>query len=266
MNNIVTIYRFNTPFLNISEEKDNLISLVKKIEKSIEFDWINFKQIRKKEWNYHKISLLFEDDLWKVDFYYISRVWSNVYHLPLFKLNIFLRNDFLVSEDYKKRVVDFLNNIFECFDWLNEKEFLIDINPDIYYKKGLFWFKKYPVYDFYDIEKARELFENKWWIEVVEDFIKKFSKKNFELTKEKAEYYHTLHWIFLYFIYLVFILYQNISNTSNAKKQLKEIIATGIYEWQIDLMNKRLSYVEDIHTKTFEKYKNRLELFFKLFD
>jgi hypothetical protein len=38
MHNIATIYRFNTPFLDISSERDSLISVIKKIEKSIEFD------------------------------------------------------------------------------------------------------------------------------------------------------------------------------------------------------------------------------------
>jgi hypothetical protein len=38
MHNISTIYRFNTPFLNLENEKKGLLSVIKKIEKSIEFD------------------------------------------------------------------------------------------------------------------------------------------------------------------------------------------------------------------------------------
>jgi len=38
MHNISTIYRFNTPFLNLQNERDGLLTVIKKIEKSIEFD------------------------------------------------------------------------------------------------------------------------------------------------------------------------------------------------------------------------------------
>jgi hypothetical protein len=42
MHNIATIYRFNTPFLNLENEIYNLVSVIKKVEKSIEFDGIGF--------------------------------------------------------------------------------------------------------------------------------------------------------------------------------------------------------------------------------
>ena len=42
MYNISTIYRFNTPFLDISTEKDNLVSVLNKIKLSLKFDGISF--------------------------------------------------------------------------------------------------------------------------------------------------------------------------------------------------------------------------------
>jgi hypothetical protein len=44
MHNISTIYRFNTPFLDLKNERDGLLTVIKKIEKSIEFDGISFKK------------------------------------------------------------------------------------------------------------------------------------------------------------------------------------------------------------------------------
>ena len=44
MHNIATVYRFNTPFLNLSDEKENLLWVLKKIEKSIAFDWIKYEK------------------------------------------------------------------------------------------------------------------------------------------------------------------------------------------------------------------------------
>lgn len=265
MHNIATIYRFNTPFLDISKERDSLVSVIKKIEKSIEFDWMKFKKIKKQEWNYFKITLKFEEDLWKIEFFYISKVALNIYHLPIFKLNIFLAEKFLLTNESKQKTVKFLNNIFECFDWLSEKEFLIDLDNSLYYKKSWMWFKYGPNYDFSDIEVIRESFEAGNWIKQMEDFIKKFSNSEFILTYSKSEYFHKLHGIFLYFIYLVFLMYQNLEKTSKAKKELETVISEEIYEIQAWLMKERLAFVEKIHLNTFNQYKKKLELFFNLF-
>jgi len=158
-----------------------------------------------------------------------------------------------------------LNNIFECFDWLNEKEFLIDINNWVFYESGFFKTKKSPLYDFSDINKIQKKFETKNGIKILENFINKYSNSNFELTYQKSKYYHKIHSIFLYFIYIVFLMYQNIKKTNITLKELKDIDCDWIFEWHISLIQKRLHYIEQIHNDTFQKYRNRLELFFKLF-
>lgn len=265
MHNIATIYRFNTPFLNVENEKNNLISVIKKIEKSIEFDWINIDKVIKNEWNYYNIILSLGDNLWKIEFFYISKVIHNNYYLPVFKVNIFLNDKFLFSNELKEKAVKFLNNIFECFDWLNEKEFLIDLNDELYYTKWLFKTKTYLYYDFSNIEIIRTNFENEEWMVLLEQFILRYTDKNYVLTKENSEEYHKIHWIMLYFIYLVFLMYQNIESTTNAKKELENTISSEIFEWQIELVKNRLLYVDLQQKNTFEQYNNRLELFFKMF-
>ena len=264
MHNIVTIYRFRTPFVNIQDEKVNLKSVIKKVENSLEFDWIVFKRISSYEWDYYKISLLTPDNITKVDFYYVKKL-DLEYFFPIFKLNIFISNAYLVWSHNKYKLISFLNNIFECFDWLNEKEFLIDIDNSVYYKKSFFSSKLYPNYDFYDIDDIQKNFEEKEWFVLIKDFINKFSNKTFILDLKSSAYYHKLHSIFLYFIYLVFLMHQNIKKTSEIKKELEEVKKNWIYEWNIVLFKKRLSYIENLHSSTFIKYKNRLELFFKLF-
>lgn len=265
MYNIATIYRFKTPFLDIFNERDNLISVIKKIRKSIEFDWMKFETKTSHEWSYYKIVYDFEDNLWRIEFFYVKDIWIKVYHLPIFKLNIFLNQKFLLTNSSKQKTVKFVNNIFECFDWLNEKEFLIDIDNSLYYKNGIFSRKIRANYDFSDIEKIRESFESQDGMEKLEEFIKKFSNKEFLLTYSKSDYFHKLHWIFLYFVYLVFLMYQNLEKTDSAKRELQSVISEWVYESQIELMKNRLEYVEEMHLNTFEQYKNRLELFFKMF-
>ena len=265
MLNISTIYRFNTPFLDIEKEKNGLLTVIKKIEKSIEFDGIVFNKLSNKEWNYYKIVLDFNESLWKIELFYISEIKTTIYHLPVFKLNIFLNKKFLLTNDSKKKAIKFLNNIFECFDWLNEKEYLIDINNNLYYKSWLISLKKRASYDFSNLEKIKDDFESKNWMELLKIFIIKFRDKSFVLTKNNADQYHKLHWILLYFIYLVFLISQTLERTNITQTNLNSVEVEWIYEWQISLMKKRLNYVDEVNRDTFERYKNRLELFFKLF-
>lgn len=265
MYNIATIYRFNTPFLNLENEKKGLLLVIKKIEKSLEFDWLNFNKKSKLELNYHKVLLDFQGWRWKVVFHYISDVEKNIYHLPIFKLDIFLDDKFLLSNSLKEKSVKFLNNIFECFDWMNEKEFLIDLNNDFYYKKWLFWTKVYPYYDFSNIDKIKSDFESKNGMDLLENFILKFQGKSFILTKNNSDEYHKLHGILLYFIYLVFLMSETIERSKKTKKTLDSIEQDWTYGWNIDLINTRLQYVTDINKSSFDRYKNRLGLFFKMF-
>ena len=263
MHSIASIYRFNTPFLDISNEKDNLINVLTKIKQSLKFDWIIFNEKKELIGNYYKITLIFQNNLWKIEFFYIDSITE--FYLPIFKLNIFVNNNFLVWKN-KEKTVKFLTNIFECFDWLNEKEYLIDLDVNIYYLKWLFKVRKYPHYDFSNLNKIRNDFEEKKWLELLTDFINRFKNKDYILTKENSKEYHKLHWILLYFIYLVFLMYQNLEKSSIAKKELETVENTWIYEWQINLMKQRLKYVDDLNILTFNKYKDRLESFFSLFN
>ncbi len=80
--------------------------------------------------NYHKIILDLENKLWKIEFFYLINNITE-YYLPVFKLNIHLSTRFLENNQVKRKTTLFLTNVFECFDWLNEREFLIDIDNTI---------------------------------------------------------------------------------------------------------------------------------------
>jgi hypothetical protein len=165
----------------------------------------------------------------------------------------------------QKKKLKFLSNIFECFDWLNEKEYLIDLDDNLYYKNWFFSSKKRPSYDFSNLDKIKNDFESKNWMQLLKNFIRKFQNKNYILTRDNADEYHRLHWILLYFIYLIFLMSQTLEKTSKAQKNLNNLEAEWIYEWQIDLMKERLNYINELNRDTFERYKSRLALFFKMF-
>ena len=264
MYNTATIYRFYTPFLDIDNEKNNLTGVMKKIQKSLNFDWVNFDKKTEEQEKYFKISFVFNSEMWKIDFYYLKKLLEDQYFLPIFKMDIYLNNKFLLNNETKKRTVQFLNNIFECFDWLNEKEYLIDLDNTIYYKEWFFSIKKYPSYDFRDLEDIRKKFESKNWIKLLQEFIQKLQTWDFILTRENSHKYHTFYWILLYFIYLVYIMHLNIIKTSKTVKELEDLWDKMQNNGHLLMMKKRLEIVDDLNLVTYKNYKQKLEIFFNL--
>lgn len=267
MHKISTTYRFYTPFLDVNSEKDNLLSVIKKIEKSLIFDWIDFNKLEKK-WNkYYKITLEFFSMWWKIDIFFINSLEKDEYFLPIFKIDIYLELEIFLLNNYtRKKTVNLLNNIFECFDWLDEKEYLIDLDDSIFYSSWLFNSKKYPNHDFLDLEQIRKNFENENWVKVLEDFIKSIQSWNYVLTKENTKTYFKFYWVLLYFIYLLYIMHLNIQKTSETLTELEKLWDDTQNDIHIQLMKQRLSYVDDLTIVTYENYKEKLELFFNLLD
>ena len=266
MHNISTIYRFFTPFLDVDKEKKNLWGVMKKIEKSLVFDWIKFTKTTINNNLYFKITLEFEEKMGKIDFYYIKSLKKDMYFLPIFKCDIYLNNKFLLNNITKKRTISFLNNIFECFDWLNEKEYLIDLDNTMYYEFWFFKSKKRANYDFSNLETIRKKFENKDWIKLLENFINHFQKWDFILTADNSHKYHSFYWMLIYFLYLVYIMHLNINKTAEVLKELEDLWDNISNNSHIKLMKIRLKYVDDLSLVNYKNYKQKLELFFNLLD
>ena len=264
MHNISTIYRFYTPFLDVENEKNNLTWVMKKIEKSLVFEWVNFERKTEELEKYYKISLFFEKNMWKIDFYYIKSLNTKEYFLPIFKCDIYLNNKFLLNNITKKSTVLFLNNIFECYDWLTEKEYLIDLDNNLFYKTWFFSRKKYPNHDFRDLEEIRKKFETKNWIKLLEEFIFNLQNWDFILTKNNSKKYHSFYWMLIYFLYLVYIMHLNIIKTSKTVKELEDLWTNLENNWHIQLMKERLKIVDDLNLVTYKTYKEKLEIFFNL--
>jgi hypothetical protein len=89
---------------------------LKKIEKSLVFDGINFEKTTEEQEKYFKISLIFNENMGKIDLYYLKKLYTDQYFLPIFKMDIYLHLKFMQTNETKKRAILFLNNIFECFD------------------------------------------------------------------------------------------------------------------------------------------------------
>lgn len=261
MHNLASIYRFNTPFLNIENEKNHLLEIKNKIKLFLSQDIWEIIENAWVKWGYHIFSLQDKENILSVQFHYISD-FSDMYYIPIFKMEIYMQHSFLLENTSKQKLTLFLTSLFECFDWLNEKEYLIDIDKNIYYQKWLLKTKYFPQHNFSDLDIISKNFETKKWEKLLQDFILHFKNKNFILNSETSGYYHKIHSIFLYYIYLVYIMYQSILQ---AQKWLNNLDTIDYDSKHIELMRKRLEYVNDLSIINFKKYYARLEIFFNLF-
>lgn len=258
--NISTIYRFNTPFLNIEKEKDSLVNIKEKIKDYVQkFEWVGHSESRADLWDYIKIRLIFDDDFGCIDFYYIKE-FNDIYYMPIFKMDIFLSGKILHN---KKIAIWFLNNIYECFDWLTEKEYLIDTTDNNF---CIEWFfrKVRPVHQFSDLNIIQKHFELKDWVRLFKEFLNKFPNKDFAINLANSWDYHRIHSILLYYIYLVYIMFKNIADSTKQLEKL-EILDFWENEAQKELARQRLGHVNSISMVNFKDYYQKLEAFFGLF-
>ena len=259
MHNIATIYRFKTPLLDVNDENKKLKEIFWNIENYLQSEGLKLvsKYIK---WNTYNFKVLWFDNIWKIIFSSLKKTDNIV--LPIFKMDIFFNVDFYIN--HKKEITDFLTNIFECFDGVNEKEYLIDIDKSIYYKNWFFWKKAYPYYDFQDLDSIDKIFKSKWWVQILEDFIKKYHNW-FVLNMKTSKEYHQVNAYLLYLFYLLYTLYQNIYWI---KKNLDFIdkSSDNMYAGHIKLQKERLKVLWWDTIKIYEKYLSFLIKFIELFE
>lgn len=260
MLNILTLYRFNTPFLNIESEKTHLLSIKDKLKVFLSSQWLDIIESRELRWEYQNI--FFECTALKLRFQYIKE-FKNSYYMPIFKMDLYLDESFIWDASLKKTTL-FLTSFLENFDGLNEKEYLLDLSDAIYYKSGIFWTKIYPQHDFQQIEVVKKNFESNNGTKQLESFLYEYKNKNFVLSTANSDEFHKIHAIILYYIYLVYIMYKTIQDSEKTLCTLSDLWECESKE-HIELMRERLHFVNDMSVKNFNVYYARLQTFFSLF-
>jgi len=261
MHNIVTIYRFKTPLLDVKKELEKLQNIILCIRNYLKLENLEIKYYKKEEKSY--IYKFFEfDSIWKIIFTILkSDSKKNDIVLPIFKMDIFLDISFLLWN--KKKIVSFLTNIFECFDGINEKEYLIEIDKSIYYKKWLFK-KVYPNYDFQDMDSIEKIFNKKNGVKLLSKFIEKYNNW-FVLNMKTSKEYHQVNAYLLYLIYLLFTLKKTIYGIKEKLDFVKNYDGWE-YAGYIKLQEDRLKILGNNTIQTYKKYLSFLKNFLNLFE
>ena len=246
MQNILTIYKFQFPFLDVKYEKIKTDTFIANIRDFLLYEETNpeiKKEIRNES---HYTNIIF--DFWKIEIIYYD---NNDYFIPIFQLKLFLNND--NSSDFKEKIFHKIYNINMTM-WKNDYIFDIDDSFLCHRKE--------------DIITIWDLYENfkKLTINNVEDFVYNLDKK---YIKENLERNYEIKYYLYYIIYLCYIFYYNSIELKKSREELNSIIwksKFALYNWQIDFTNQRLSYLKDMNMVQFKKYFFMLEDFFSLFN
>ena len=262
MHNIVTVYRFNTPLLEKEKETEKLLMAVECMINYLKNEALRV-EIGKKKTNGKLQEIIdFGVGYFVLNFNSFKDKEKSII-FPIFKFDIYLNRDFISKN--RKNVVYFLTNIFECFDGVNEKEYLIDIDENIYYKKNFFSRKQYPAYDFQNISSIYKTFKKNNGSQLLENFIKKY-RNGFVLNMETAEEYHKVNAYLLFFIYLLYVMHHILYKVDENLDFLDNVEA-GEYAGHIKLQKERLKLLGGDTKRVYEKHlvflKNFLELFEK---
>lgn len=253
---LATIYRFYTPFVSNFDKYSIFNNVKTNIEDYLNEEGLILSKVYFKEDYYGKTIFNLSNNFIKLILYFQN---GDDYKMPLFFVDIFLKKDYSWNEsESMKNIINFLTWLFECFDWMDEKDFIIDYNKSIFYlnnKKT----KIYPIYDFTDADNMQDFFN---WFNL-DKFLLNYEKKS--LDKDKLKNDENLYKLFLYLVYIVFLMNKSINQSY---KQIKDIdsMDSDILNYHIKLAKKRLSYVRELSKYTYDKYILRLETLFRFLD
>ena len=257
MQNIATIYRFKTPFLNLNKEVEKIKKIVDCMINYLEYEWFKYS-LKKQEVNNYLNFLIDVEEFVVLDFKVITNSFNDDFYLPIFQLDISWKIQ------NKRDLVIFLTNIFECFDGVNEEEYLVDISDDIYYKNWFFSKKVYPHYDFQNINKVYKQFKKDDGVKVLEEFLKKYYD-GFVLNMDTKKEYHKVNSYLIFFMYLLSTM-QKVLFKLDENRRLLENTEWNMYVGHLELQKKRLEMLWENTKQAYDKHYQFLRNFLELFE
>jgi len=258
--NIVTIYRFKTPFLDLNWEINKIRHIVDCIISYLKSEEIVFSTTKTEKDNY-LIFFIKIDNLAELKFKIIKEFSKDKFFFPIFQLDV------LGKTNDNKKIVIFLTNIFECFDGVNEEEYLIEISDSVYYKVWLFWKRIYPHYDFQNIDDVYKQFKKDDGVKVLQNFLKKYHHW-FVLNLETKDEYHKVNSYLMFFMYLLYLMHNilfKVNENITLIDQTKKKTNWNLYLWALELQKKRLSILWNNLEELYPKYVKFLKEFLGLF-
>jgi len=242
MKNILTIYKFNFPFLYNNFEEVKYKAIVSDLKQLLLYDG-SFEKISIKNSKSSEV-LDIKFKWWNIKIVYYFD--NEYYFVPRFQLDLF----------FNKNINELLvENILKVFETMWFKEYIFET----------IWLEK--IYIKYNVLTIFKLEQN----------FKKYNHKSFELfLKTTSKNYidnsirenKVIRNSFFYLIYLCYIFFINSHNSEKNILKINKLLWDHIYDvysWNLQLWKTRLDYLNELNIVYFEKYKKTLDKVFELF-
>lgn len=241
--NILSIYKFRFPFLDVKYEKTKNDSFISSIREFLLYEDLHLKIEEKKSWETSFLSIFF--DGWKFEI--LTTRWKD-YFIPIFHLALFLEENIFLQEKIFHKLYNITRSLWK-------QDYIYDVDESfLYYRED----------DAISIDDLKLNF-SQVHSQVIERFIKNTQKEYLEdylEANEKVKFY------LIYLIYLCYTFYINTVKIMKQKKELGDIVwETNFwsYHLQKDFTTLRLEHTQNINMTQFKKHYTFLDHFFQLF-
>jgi len=242
MRNILTIYKFNFPFLYNIFEEVKYKAIVSDLKQLLLYDDI-FETVIEDKGDYSNIlNIKFRWGYVKIVYYFKD----NHYFIPRFQLDLFF------TENIDEKLV---NNILKVFETMWFEEYIFET----------IWLDEiYSKFDILTVWKLERNFKN-YNYDYFEKFLKNTEKRYIDSSIKENKVVRNS---FLYLTYLCYIFFKNSLNSEKNIKRIKLLLWDNIYSvysWNLELWKTRLDYLNELNIVYFKKYKYILDKIFNLF-
>lgn len=241
MKNILTIYKFNFPFLVEELERAKYDSICDDIRERLMYLDLFISKKVKDSFNYEACRIDF--NWWVINIIYKKS--DNWYFIPKFELNLYTK---------KQNNVDVINNIIKSIDWLWQDEYIFDILDENNINK---------CDDIIKISNLEYYFTS-YSESKLEEFIKSINKDYLE---DNLNNNIEIKYSFYYLLYLLYIFYKNYIESKEQINELEYIIKKEDrpeFKNNLIFSERKLENLNNLNLVTFKKYKSMLDKLFEL--
>jgi hypothetical protein len=241
MNNILTIYKFNFPFYDISFENIKAREIISDLKRLFQYNDILISATKEVKWDYIYTNIIFT--WWEINIIFHD---DNInYFIPKFQF------DLSVNEDFRENIYIEIIKIFET----------------IWFQEYICLFQKEPKFlEHFEVNTLKNLELNfeKYNFENLSNFITTTDKDyiDYKLKENKL-----IRNSFYYMIFLCYIFYRNMTESEKNILKIDKLLQQEIFElykWNLDLGKTRLIELENISIINFKKYQAMLDKLFEL--
>lgn len=244
MQNILSIYKFHFPFLDIKYEKIKKDSFISNLRNFLIYEEVFLKVEKVNRENAEFTTLSFEGG--RIEFLYYD---YKDYYIPIFQIEVFLEEWLL---EFKEKL---FHKIFNIVSTIQRQDYIFSID------ESFIPHRNNDIISINDLEKNFKSVSQKELNVFLSNLNMNFIEDQIEANPKIKKY-------FIYLLYLCYIFYYNNLNLESSKKELEEITWNSdfaIYDMNIDFYTQRIRNLSDMNLVNFKKYYKMIEEFFWLF-